>query len=883
MTHPSRRILLIAGLFLCLGFLCAINTANANGPVRTRAGLQVLYDFQNTEGTLVKDRSGRSDPVDLHIRNPEAVARSKGSLFITGQTILHSKRSASRLNSTIKRSGEITIEAWLSPATPDQAGPARIVTLSKNGSERNVTLGQDGAKFDVRLRTTKTGRNGTPSLSAPKDSLKTERTHVVYTRNRAGTARLYLDGEQVSEKEVKGSLSNWASGNRLALGNEHSNDRPWLGTYYLVAIFSRDLSAAEVKRHFDAGPDAQAAPEIVKVDPKVAHFEKKIAPLLANHCLECHDPVTNKAKLDLSRKTAAFKGSEDGPVIVAGSLEKSVLWESVVSDDMPKKRTPLTDEEKQWLKQWIEKGAVWSKETIDPADYAHSIPDDVWVQRLTIPEYVATVKSAVGVDIEKEAKEILPPDLRADGFSNTAYNLNVDLKHVEAYGQLAEIIVKRMDVSKFADRFSKTRKFTDNDMGKLISNMGKWLLRGPVEEREVIAYRGISTTVASAGGTYEEAVGLIVEAMLQSPRFIYRVENQRGDGNAYPASEYELASRMSYILWGAPPDRDLMRAADNGDLYDPGQVKAQIARMLEDPRAVERSLLFASEWLQLGRLANLQPNAEKYPDWDPALAADMREESLAFFKDLVWEQKRPLADLLNAQSTFLTPRLAKHYGLEPKNGGDGLARYDLSAIPSRGGLLTQGSTLTVGGDEASMVSRGLFVFHDLLRAVVKDPPPGTDTTIVPTQPGLTQRQVAEKRLADTSCKGCHAKFEPFAFGLEKFNGLGGFREVDRHGNKLREDGAVLFPGDNKPVQFSSSAELMELLAKNERVRQNITWKLAQFALGRPMGGDDAAALEKIHTAAMAGGGTYSSTLSAIIQSELVQLTRTEIASAGRPQ
>ena len=174
-----------------------------------------------------------------------------------------------------------------------------------------------------------------------------------------------------------------------------------------------------------------------------------------------------------------------------------------------------------------------------------------------------------------------------------------------------------------------------------------------------------------------------------------------------------------------------------------------------------------------------------------------------------------------------------------------------------------------------MVSRGLFVFHDLLRAVVKDPPAGTDTKPVPTKPGLTQRQVAEKRFADKSCSGCHLKFEPFAFGLEKFDGLGAFRERDHHGNTLREDGKILFPGDVTPVAFTTSGELMDLLAKNERVRQNITWKLAQFALGRPLGGDDAATMETIHRSAMADGGTYGSTLTAIILSDLVQLTRTE--------
>lgn len=877
----SGQSLFIAVLSLVV-VLAELAMAEQQGAERSNTGLKAFYDFQETEGNIVRDRMGGSKPVDLVIENPDAVVRGGGTLTITGNTIIRSKSGANRLNSAIKRSGELTIEAWVTPTKNDQKGPARMITLSKNGSERNATLGQEGAKFDIRLRSTKTNTNGIPSVSTPDGSLRTELTHVVYTRNRGGTVRIYLDGNEVIKKKVAGSLSNWASGYQLALGNEHSGDRTWLGTYHLVALYDRDLTAAEVSRHFQAGPDAEGVTltEVAVADPKVMHFEKKIAPLLANHCLECHDSVTNEGDLDFSRKAAAFRGNEEGPVLVAGSLADSLLWESVEEDDMPKNRTALTDEEKGWLRQWIEDGAVWSKETIDPADYAHGNTGDVWVQRLTLPEYVTTVKTTVGVDIEKEARELLPPDLRADGFSNTAYNLNIDLKRVEAYGRLAEIIVSRMDIKTFADRFHKNRKFTDKDMGSLIERMGKWLLRGPVDEREVIAYRGISTTVASAGGSYDEAVGYIIEAMLQSPRFLYRVENQRGDGAPQPAGEYELASRMSYILWGGPPDKKLLTAAEDGELYDTEAVKAQIDRMLKDPRAIERALQFASEWLNLGRLANLQPNTEKYPNWDPELATDMREESLAFFKHVVWDQQRPLADLLNAQTTFLTPRLARHYGLEPVEDTENspyAVKYDLHSIPARGGLLTQGSTLTVGGDEASMVSRGLFVFHDLLRAVVKDPPPGTDTTPVPTKPGLTQRKVAEKRIADKSCSGCHSKFEPFAFGLEKFDGLGAFHEQDEHGNKLREDGEILFPGNPDPIAFQTSAELMDLLAKSERVQQNITWKLAQFALGRPLGGDDASTLEKIHLAAKEQGGTYASTVTAIILSDLVQLTQTEQA------
>ena len=671
---------------------------------------------------------------------------------------------------------------------------------------------------------------------------------------------------------VAGTLSNWSDSFPLVLANEVTGERPWLGTFYLVAIYDRALTAKEVTRNFQAGARRRSAAHIAQL-AQAQHerlFETRIAPLLSQRCLQCHNSATKKGRLDLSRKEAALAGGESGKVIVPGKAAESLLWEQIESGDMPPEGKPLSDGEKRLLSQWIDNGAIWAGEVIDPAVYAQGKNSgEIWLQRLTVSEYIETVRSAVGVDIAKEAREILPPDLRADGFSNTAYNLNVDLKHVEAYARLAGMIVQRMDVPKFAARFSKSRSLnTDATARKFVEAMGKWLLRGPLTKREEIIYSGIGTTVASAGGSYEQGVALMIEAMLQSPRFLYRIEDQRSEGLV---DNYELASRLSYIVWGGPPDRELMRAADAGELTDRRRVESQVDRMLKDPRAVTRSLQFVSDWLNVDRLGHMRPNAKRFPGWNAELAGDMRRETLAFFEEIVWKQNRPLGDLLNAQVTFATPRLAKHYGLTPN--GSGLLPYDVSSVPARGGLLTQGTVLSIGGDDASMVTRGLFLLKDVLRGTVGDPPPGLDTTPVPSKPGLSQRMIAEKRMGNVSCSGCHVKFEPLAFGLEKFDGIGAFHDKDEHGNKLRDDGEILFPGAAKPVKYKSSAELMDLLAGSDRVRASITWKLTQFALGRPLGGADARIVREIHKAAQEDGGTYQSLIAAIVASDLVMMNQ----------
>lgn len=845
----------------------------------------VLYDFAEGDGAVVHDVSGSDQPLNLKITDPGAVRWTEGGLKVLKATSIQSARPASRIAQAVGTSGELTVEAWITPAQTGQKGPARIVTISASPNERNLTLGQDSDRYDVRLRTSNTSSNGIPSVSFPAGTVTTKRSHVVYARDRSGTARIYVDGRQVGSRPVTGRLSQWDGRMRIGLANEFGGDRSWLGTFHQIALYSRSFSPAEVEKRFRAGPGRNAAAEILAERRKAAaveHFHTRVAAVLSRHCLECHDAASRQGGLDLSTRQTALKGGENGSAFIAGRPDESLLWQYVESGEMPKDRAPLSDADRDVLKQWIADGALWPDGVIDPALYAHSSQSsDVWVQRLTRQEYISTIQSAIGVDISAEAAELLPADLRADGFSNTAYNLNVDLQHVTAYARLAEIAVERLDVPAFARRFSSNRSVEDNPMRELVAAMGKWLLRGPLNDEEIALYRGIATTVAAAGGGYDESVALIIEAMLQSPRFVYRIENQRGDGTVWPVTDYELASRLSYILWGSSPDEPLFRAADAGELLQPNVLRTHVDRMLKDRRAVDRSKQFIDEWLNLRRLSSLSPSPDRFPKWNSRLARDMRHETLAYFEEIAWRQKRPLTDLLNAQITFATPALAAHYRLpesaiiSPANSREAIAKYDVSSIPGRGGLLTHGSVLSVGGDDASMVSRGLFVLHELLRGAVNDPPPGVNTVPPPTRAGVTQRRIAETRIANQQCGGCHSRFEPLAFGLEKFDGVGVWRDRDEHGNLLRDDGEILFPGSAKPVSFQSSTELMDLLAGSERVRETFTWKIAQFAVGRPLSAQDVPVIRQIHEEAWKNDGTYASIIAAVVTSDLVLKTRTE--------
>lgn len=860
----SRSLFHSIKLLIALAFVATTLHVHAQ---RVAKDLILLYDFQQIEKNRVLDLSDFTQPLNLTLDQSKQLTVKDGTLHLKASTRNFTNENPTKVIRQIKDQKMLTVEAWITPANTRQDGPARIVTISTDPSNRNFTLGQEGNKYDVRLRTTKTSNNGMPSVSSPANQVKTKLTHLVYTFDQNAVGTLYVDGKKVASKKIGGHTRNWNDNYPLLIGNENTRDRPFLGQVHLVAFYRRALTPDQIQQNFSAGPRTQSLAE-----RNSELFEKEIVPILAQNCMDCHGWKTRKGKLDLTRKFSAFKGGQSGKAIVPGKHDISLLYESIESDEMPEDRPPLTLKQKRLIKQWIDDGAHWSIDSFAQKDYEVKSPTEgIWVQRLTVPEYINTVRATTGIDITADARKILPPDLRADGFSNTAYNLNVDLKHVNAYSQLAQLISQRLALDTFLKKHNARFKLTPADLTHDIKSIGQWLLRAPLTDNEIEPYLKIAQAVTQESGTYKETMTYIIQAMLQSPRFIYRIENQHP--NQKRPNPYELASRLSYILWGAPPDHELYRAAESGKLESPSDIERQIDRMLKDPRVIDNSLRFVTEWLNLNRLDNLRPNPKRFPNWKPSLATAMRNETLAFFKEIAWNEKRPLTQLFNAQVTFLTPELARHYGLPAK--GKSLTAYNLKGIPSRGGLLTHGSILTIGGDDASMVTRGLFVLHDVLRGKVDDPPPGLDTTPIPPKPGMSHRDVSMKRLQDANCGGCHASFEPLAFSLEKYDGLGTFHQKDEHGNQLREDGHILFPDTKTPVQYKTTAEFMDILAKHDRVHETIVRKLTQFSLGRPLRENDEPHIKQINQAAKSNGSTYSAMIKAILMSDLIQRTHTE--------
>ena len=494
------------------------------------------------------------------------------------------------------------------------------------------------------------------------------------------------------------------------------------------------------------------------------------------------------------------------------------------------------------------------------------------IRRLTVREYGNTVDALLGVDVRSEAEALLPAELRADGFTNTASGLITTLSHVEGWDELAETAVARLgDVGAFASDYTSCQNFEATCKEEFVTNLGRRAFRRPLSADEIDALVLVFDIAQSEGDTFDVGAGLVIEAMLQSPPFLYRLEDETRGNEARELDGYEMASRLSYLIWAGPPDDELLDIAEADGLRSNKAIRAEVDRMLADPRSRDTSLAFVRDWLNLARLDNLPRDPERFPDWSPEIAAAMQQETLDFFASVALDQERGLLDLFNAQESSMTPELAAYYGIESQ--GEGI--YDLSAIEERGGLLTQGALLTIGGDDSSMVSRGLFVFENVLCQHPESPPEGVDTTPPELVPGQSQRDYSEQRVGNPSCAGCHVQFEPFAWGLERYLADGTYALTDYLGNELREDGALRLPSGGGPVDFETADEMMEILAGESSVRECFGAKGVQFAIGRPLIESDECSMGKVQERFAGSGQTWRDLIVAIALSPGFRSIRVE--------
>jgi uncharacterized protein DUF1592/uncharacterized protein DUF1588/uncharacterized protein DUF1587/uncharacterized protein DUF1585/uncharacterized protein DUF1595 len=373
-------------------------------------------------------------------------------------------------------------------------------------------------------------------------------------------------------------------------------------------------------------------------------------------------------------------------------------------------------------------------------------------------------------------------------------------------------------------------------------------------------------------GGFEAGVRLAVQAILASPRFLFRLEQQtptvlkasNGTSNGtYRISDQDLASRLSFFLWGTLPDAELMKAASQGLLKTPAMLEKQVRRMLTDPRSEALSTRFAGQWLRLQDLEKIHPDYLLYPQYDDTLAQAMLRETELFFDSIVRDDRNVL-DLLTADYTFVNGRLATHYGI-PNVTGNAFQRVQLPAY--RRGLLGQGSilTLTSVADRTSPVQRGKWVMEVLLGTPPPPPPPNVpaldDTSAVSNGHQLSTRERMEEHRKNPACASCHRVIDPLGLALDNFDVTGAWRIKD---NEVPVDSAgVLYDGTKIDGPAGLRAALMQ---HSDLVLLSFTENLMTYALGRRVEYYDMPAVRAIIRDAAKHDNHISSFILGVVQS-----------------
>ncbi len=376
---------------------------------------------------------------------------------------------------------------------------------------------------------------------------------------------------------------------------------------------------------------------------------------------------------------------------------------------------------------------------------------------------------------------------------------------------------------------------------------------------------------ARKGASFDDGIEMGLRAVLVSPEFLFRVEqdpNHIAPNAAYRISDIELASRLSFFLWSSIPDDALLDTAIQGKLRAPGVLEQQVRRMLADPRSETLVTNFADQWLYLRNLAAANPDMRLFAGFDDNLRQAFRRETELFVESIMREDRNVL-DLLGANYTFLNERLAKHYGIPHVYGGR-FRRVELGESAHRGGLLTQGSILTVTSyaDRTSPVIRGKWILGNIL-GVAPPPPPSKVPPLKETagvEKAVSMRQRMAQHRADPACAGCHALMDPVGFSMENYDAVGRWR-TDESGQPI--DAAGGLPDGSK---FDGVAGLQKtILSRPEAFVNTMTEKLLTYSLGRGVEYYDAPAVRKIVSDSSEKDYRFSSLVLGIVNSTPFQM------------
>ena len=494
------------------------------------------------------------------------------------------------------------------------------------------------------------------------------------------------------------------------------------------------------------------------------------------------------------------------------------------------------------------------------------------LRRLTRSQYKHAIRDLLGIAAPQV--EGFPPDEKVGPFDANALapaaELTIDKYKAAAEELAATAVADKLDVVLPCDPVADGEGQCAKDF---IQAFGRKAFRRPLTENEADRAWELFGYGQSVGD-FETGVRLIIQAILQSPHFLYHVELV-GEDEVSPLSQFEVASRLSFFMWDSIPDDELLDAAEAGELATRGEVEEQARRMLDNNRARNGIFEFHRQWLAVDTIALLEKDETTFPGFSAELAASMDTEVELFSDYVLREDDGTLETLLTADYTLVDGNLAELYGVPGI--GAGQTTYEVVTIDDhpRSGLLTLPAVMSVHAhtNQTSPVFRGKFVRENLMCEPMPTPPPDVDNVPPAVDPDASAKDRYAQHNENPSCKACHALMDPLGFGFEAYDATGRHRTMD--GNLPVDDVGEIVGGGDISGEFEGAAELGERLAESDVVRQCVADQWFRFATGRFESEADDCAREEIYVAFEDSGFNVADLIIAVAASDAMRWRRAE--------
>ncbi len=496
---------------------------------------------------------------------------------------------------------------------------------------------------------------------------------------------------------------------------------------------------------------------------------------------------------------------------------------------------------------------------------------DTPIRRLTRFEYNRTVRDLLG-DTSNPA-DVLPPEEEVAGFNNQAAALTSSDLLIEQYMKVAEDVSARAVGNMGALIPDCDPDLDGNDVcaSSFIQDFGKRAFRRPLSQTEIERFMSVfDWAIADADlGRFEDGIEVVLQVMLQSPSFLYRPE--LGDetpieGDVVPFTSWEMATKLSYMLWNTMPDDALFAAAEADELQTKEQIAAQATRMLEDEKARDLVRNFHTQWLQLTHLDSVTKDTVVYPAYQSSLRGLWKEEIQTFVEQVVLEGDGSLETLLTADYSFMNEELASFYGDDVLDSVAGSEFRQVQVDPERrAGLLTSAGLMATHANlnQSSPVFRGKFVREQLMCNTLPLPP--NDLVIEPPQldPTKTTKEQFEEIGANPACAGCHTLMNPIGFIFEHYDGIGQWRD-QQNGKNIDATGEVV-QTDDIDGDYDGAVELASALAGSTQVRECVSSQWFRFAYNRTVTAEDSCSVEQLNDVFRSSGFNIKALLVALTQ------------------